>query len=270
MDANPQAAQMAAESMVRTLAAQAAVIWPEEAALFDRYDLRGAVHIADVGCGSGEISARLARRFPAAHVIGVDILEAPLGIARRCHGELGHRLRFEQGDAFHLRFRDAAFDLVVCRHLTQSVPRPECVLAELVRICRPGGWVHVLSEDYGMIHFPDAAIDRLWDEALRAYSSDTNVDERIGRKTHGHMARLGLTELRIDYVVVDTLRVPREPLAEILRSWRDGYAPTLEAHARWASGEAAALFDRAIAAVLDPGGYVVWHVPIVSGRKGRE
>ena len=36
---NPQARQMADESMVRNLAAQAQAIWPQEAPLFDRYAL---------------------------------------------------------------------------------------------------------------------------------------------------------------------------------------------------------------------------------------
>jgi ubiquinone/menaquinone biosynthesis C-methylase UbiE len=258
---------MAAESMIRNLAAQATVIWPEEAHLLERYGLPARPRIADIGCGSGEIAVRLARRFPEAQVVGIDVLEEPLAYARDRHAHLGERVRFEQGDAFALRFEDGAFDLVVCRHVTQSVPEPLRLLAELVRVCRPGGWLHVLSEDYGMIHFPDPAIDRIWDEALRSYSRDTRVSERIGRSTLGLMARLGIRELRVDYVVVDTLRVPREPLAEIFRAWRDGYAATLESHARWAPGEAVALFDRAIAAVLDPDAYVVWHVPVVSGQK---
>jgi ubiquinone/menaquinone biosynthesis C-methylase UbiE len=258
---------MAAESMIRNLAAQATVIWPEESRLLERYVLPARPRIADIGCGSGEISARLARRFPDAQVIGIDVLERPLAYARDRHAQQSERLRFEQGDAFALRFDDGAFDLVVCRHVTQSVPEPHRLLAELVRVCRPGGWLHILSEDYGMIHFPDPAIDRIWDEALRAYSRDTGVSERIGRSTLGLISRLALTDLRVDYVVVDTQRVPRAPLAEIFRAWRDGYAATLESHARWAPGEAVALFDRAISAVLDPDAYVVWHVPVVSGQK---
>jgi hypothetical protein len=39
-DLNPQAKEMADESMVRNLAAQAEAIWPQEKPLFDRYRLR--------------------------------------------------------------------------------------------------------------------------------------------------------------------------------------------------------------------------------------
>ena len=66
---------------------------------------------------------------------------------------------------------------------------------------------------------------------------------------------------------MDTLRVPRETFATILRAWRDGYADTLQATGNFAPEEAKALFDAAVETVLDPAQYVVWHVPIVGGRK---
>jgi SAM-dependent methyltransferase len=74
---------MAAESMIRNLAAQATVIWPEESRLLERYVLPERPRIADIGCGSGEISARLARRFPDAQVTGVDVLERTSGLRTR-------------------------------------------------------------------------------------------------------------------------------------------------------------------------------------------
>ena len=48
---NPQVEQMADESMLRTLAAQASAIWPAESAFFARYGLPARSEIADVGCG---------------------------------------------------------------------------------------------------------------------------------------------------------------------------------------------------------------------------
>jgi len=63
---NPQAREMADESMVRTLSAQAEAIWPQEQALFARYALPAGVSILDAGCGTGEISMRLAQMFDRA------------------------------------------------------------------------------------------------------------------------------------------------------------------------------------------------------------
>jgi ubiquinone/menaquinone biosynthesis C-methylase UbiE len=255
--------------MLVNLAAQAAAIWPQEEPMLERYSLPRHAWIADIGCGSGEISARLARHYPDARVVGIDILPDSIAFARREHAALAPRLTFQEGDAFSLTFRSDTFNLVVCRHVTQAVPQPELVLRELVRVCKPGGWLHVVSEDYGMLHFPPGRQDpdRLWRDGVGAYSRATNVDERIGRRTWALLRELGLEALRVDYAVVDTLRVPRETLATILRAWRDGYTDIIESTGNFAPGEVTALFDSAIDTTLDPAQYAVWHVPIVGGRK---
>src|SRR4051812_10264301 len=118
-DHNPQAAQMADESMVRNLAAQAEAIWPQEEPIVRGYQ---ATAILDVGCGTGEISSRLATVFPHARVTGVDLIEAHLAIARQRYQAFGDRLGFQVADAFELPFADRSFDLVVCRHVLQAVP----------------------------------------------------------------------------------------------------------------------------------------------------
>ncbi|HET9679066.1 MAG TPA: class I SAM-dependent methyltransferase, partial [Gammaproteobacteria bacterium] len=80
---NPQAQEMADESMVRNLAAQAMAIWPQEMRLLYRYRLPATAQILDVGCGAGEISSRLAELFPHAHVQGVDVYPAHIELARQ-------------------------------------------------------------------------------------------------------------------------------------------------------------------------------------------
>lgn len=264
---NPQAEQMADESMVRNLRAQAEAIWPQEQPLLARYGQPS--HIADIGCGSGEITSRLATCYPQAEIVGVDILESSAAYARRVHASLAPRVRFEQGDAFELRFVTDHFDLVVCRHMTQAVPEPEKVVAELYRICKPGGWLHVLSEDYGMLHMPAGAVDpdRLWHEGVIPYTQQTHTDARVGRRTWAIMHDLGLQELRVDYVIVDTLRVPRQTFGSIIQAWRDGYSEALAEHSKLGEDELRALFDQSVRAILDPRQYAVWHIPIVSGRK---
>src|SRR6266540_7052660 len=82
-DLNPQSKQMADESMVRTLDAQARAIWPQEVELIRRYGLGPEIRILDAGCGTGEAASRLAEMFPRASVLGVDILDPHLDEARR-------------------------------------------------------------------------------------------------------------------------------------------------------------------------------------------
>jgi len=266
---NPQAEQMADESMLRNLAAQADAIWPQEQRLFERYQLPNAAHIADIGCGSGEITSRLAARYPQAELVGVDILEGSVAYARRRYAALAPRVSFEQGDAFELKLAAGEFDLVVCRHMTQAVPEPQRVLAELQRICRPGGWVHVLSEDYGMIHAAAGKVDpdRLWHEGVISFAHATGSDARVGRRTWPMMKQLGFEELHVDYIVVDTIRVPRATFAAIIAAWRDGYTEALARHTQLRVEEVRELFDYVVDAIEDPDQYVAWHIPIVSGRK---
>ena len=70
----------------------------------------------------------------------------------------------------------------------------------------------------------------------------------------------------MDYVIVDTIRVPRDTFARILEAWRDGYAEPIAELKRYTREEAAAHFDQMITDIRDPRRYAVWMVPVVSGR----
>src|SRR6201984_2750412 len=95
-DLNPQAKQMADESMVRGLDAQARAIWPQEVPLLRRYALPAEPPILDAGFGPGEGSSRLAELFPCARVLGIDIIEQHLELARSRYANFALRLAFER------------------------------------------------------------------------------------------------------------------------------------------------------------------------------
>lgn len=267
-DLNPQREQMADESMVRNLEAQARAIWPQEAPLFARYGLAPDIRILDAGCGTGEISSRLAELYPHSHVLGVDVLDHHLAYARDRYTTLSSRLRFEHQSIFELPAANATYDLTVCRHVIQSIPHPERVLAELHRVTKPGGWVHVIAEDYGMIHFPKHGLDArdFWHEVPARFGEDIGTDLFVGRHAYGHFAALGFTDLTLEYVVVDTMRVPREIFANIFEAWRDGYVDPIAEHTRFSRTQATEYFDQMIRDIRDPKQYAVWMVPVIAGR----
>ena len=268
-DHNPQAGQMGDPSMARTLAHQAQAIWPQESRLFDRYGLSDAPRILDLGCGTGEITRRLARRYPQAMLVGVDILDGNLALARSENSGFESRIRYERGDAFALDFHDDVFDLVVCRHMSQAVPHFGSVLDEMGRVLRPGGWLHLLSEDYGMLHMPALGgrdPDDFWNKNAIAFLHGIGCDGRIGRHTPPLLEARGYHDVAMDYVTVDTLRVPRQVFAGIMRAWRDGYSASLAAASGRAQADVSADFDAMIVAIETPPQYAVWHVPVVSGR----
>ncbi len=265
---NPQGAQMADESMIRTLAAQIEAIWPQEKRLIDLYRLPRDPRVLDVGAGTGEFSARVAQTYADSIVLGIELLPASVEYARGKHAALAPRLRFETGDAFHLTQPDNSFDLVTNRHMVQSVPHVDRVLAELVRVTKPGGHVHLLAEDYTMIHMMSGPLDSdlLWRKGPVEFSERTNTDSRIGRRAWSLMRAAGLTDVRVDYVVVDTVRVPRRVFANIITAWRDGYTEAL-ATPEWPVALVRQHFDEVIDSILNPDHYAVWQVPIVSGVK---
>ncbi len=268
MNLNPQAEQMADESMVRTLDAQARAIWPQEKLLLPRYELPAKPRILDAGCGTGEGASRFAEHFPQAEVLGVDIIDEHLARARSRFGHLAPRLSFEHRSVFGLELPDRSFDLTVCRHVIHSIPHPQRVLAELARVTRPGGYLHFIAEDYGMLHFERAAVDPrdFWHVAPAAFGAATGTDLFIGRHIFGMLAAMRLQNITVDYVVVDTVRVPRETFAAILEAWRDGYVEPIGKLTPISHSAALAYFEQMIAHVRDPRRYAVWMVPVVSAR----
>jgi SAM-dependent methyltransferase len=267
---NPQGEQMADESMIRTLAAQIEAIWPQEKILLNAYRLPRNARILDVGAGTGEFSARVADLLPEAQVVGVELLARSVEHARRKHAALASRLSFQVGDAFHLEHDDDSFDLVANRHMIQSVPHVERILAELVRVTKPGGRVHVLAEDYSMLHMMSGPLDPdvFWRKGPVEFSMRTHTDSRIGRRAWTLMREAGLDEVRVDYVVVDTLRVARRVFADIITAWRDGYVDALSTP-EFPAALVRQHFDEIIASIMNPDHYAVWQVPIVSGVKPR-
>jgi len=267
VDLNPQGQQMADESMIRTLAAQIEAIWPQEKKLIDFYRLPRNARVLDVGAGTGEFSARIATAHPDAQVTGVELLAASVEYARNRHGALAPRLQFETGDAFRLEQPDDTYDLVANRHMVQAVPHVERVLAELVRVAKPGGRVHVLAEDYSMLHMMSGPHDPdLFWRMVVEFAARTGTNARIGRHAWSLMRAAGLKDVRVDYVIVDTQRVPRKVFADIITAWRDGYVEAL-ATAESPAAQVRQQFNEIIASILNPDHYAVWHVPIVSGVK---
>ena len=267
-DLNPQAKQMADESMVRNLDAQARAIWPQEVELIKRYGLGGHIKILDAGCGTGEGASRLAELFDQATVLGVDIVDPHLELARMRHARFGSRLRFEHQTVFDLDAADGSFDLTVCRHVLHSIPHPGRVIAELVRVTRPGGRLHLIPEDYGMLHFQQGRLNPrdFWHEAPERFGEKTGTNLFIGRDSYEILQQLALADIAVDYVVVDPGRVPRDTFAEILEAWKDGYTESIAEYSRFTREEVGAYFDQMIADIRNPRRYAAWMVPVVSAR----
>src|SRR5580704_9188771 len=75
-------------------------------------DLNGA-RVLEIGCGTGDFSVWLARKYPRAEVTGIDFSETAITIASRRLTEKQPNLSFVVADAEDLRFPNASFDWVI-------------------------------------------------------------------------------------------------------------------------------------------------------------
>lgn len=121
--------------------------------------------VLEVGVGTG-----LALPGYGLHlqVTGIDYSDEMLEKARKkvaAHG-LAHVRELRQMDARHLDFPDAHFDTVVAMYLVSVVPEPERVVAEMARVCRPGGEVVIVghfARDGGVLSVLERAFAPLAD-----------------------------------------------------------------------------------------------------------
>ncbi|MDD7970172.1 class I SAM-dependent methyltransferase [Roseinatronobacter alkalisoli] len=100
--------------------------------------------VLEVGVGTG---LALPYYDPSLDVTGIDFSEAMLTRARAKVAEenLTHIRELRQMDARNLDFPDASFDTIVAMHLISVVPDPEQVMAEMARVCKPGGQILLVN-----------------------------------------------------------------------------------------------------------------------------
>ena len=116
---------------------------------------RGDERALDVGTGAGALALALAPIVR--EVVGVDRVPELLALARE---RAPANVTFVEGDAEHLPFDDGSFDLAGTQRTLHHVPRPELVLAELVRVTRPGGRLLVVDQIAPVDPLDAIAVDR--------------------------------------------------------------------------------------------------------------
>lgn len=112
--------------------------------------IRQPLSILDVGTGTGRWAMEMARAFPQANVIGLDLVAPPseLPNPQQTSEPRPENYLFVQGNVLDgLPFPDGTFDYVHQRLLVAGIPlaRWPGVVVELLRVTRPGGWVEMLE-----------------------------------------------------------------------------------------------------------------------------
>jgi ubiquinone/menaquinone biosynthesis C-methylase UbiE len=135
---------------------------PDEAAFYDAMDhsevnarfaadfraahgkARGGT-ILDLGTGTARIPIAICQADENARVLGVDLANAMLSLAKRNIAEAGLSARVEcqRCDAKRLPFADGAFEAVISNTIIHHIPEPAGVFAEIVRLLAPEGTLFV-------------------------------------------------------------------------------------------------------------------------------
>lgn len=102
--------------------------------------------VLEIGCGTGNLTTRLKRAHPGAHVVGTDPDPRALRLAQRKAQRLTG-IRFERGYAQRLPYGDGEFDRVMSSmmlHHLGDEAKPVAA-AEVFRVLRPGGSLHLVD-----------------------------------------------------------------------------------------------------------------------------
>lgn len=242
---------------------------PQSAELLDRIGLAPGQCAIDLGCGpSGILELLSAAVAPGGRVVGLDADPAHTAMARQYARERGLAdVEVVTADARHTGLPAGRFDLAHARTLLVTIPGPAEVLAEMVRLTRPGGWVASQEPDVenAFCYPPLPAWDRLR-EIFRASFGRSGADLIIGRRLPEMYRQAGLEHIE---VVAHAPLYPaghsrRTILPDLVRSLR----PVILELGLSGERELAGL-DRAVREHLaDPRTVVLAHLLIVTwGRK---
>jgi trans-aconitate methyltransferase len=172
----------------------------QSAELLDRIGLRPGQSAIDLGCGpSGILDQLSAAVAPGGHVTGLDADQAHTAMARQYARELGlANVDVMTADARHTGLPSDSFDLVHARTVLVTIPEPEEVLAEMVRLARPGGWVASQEPDaeHALCYPPLPAWDRLR-EIFRASFGRSGADLLVGRRLPELYRQAGLEAIEV-------------------------------------------------------------------------
>jgi len=156
---------------------------------------RGDGPILDVGTGTAQIPIELCRQAPTVHVTGIDLAEHMLRVGKDNVSRAGRGacIRLERVDAKKMPYQAGQFAAVISNSIVHHIPEPAGVLAEMVRVTRPGGALFVRDL---LRPTDDAAVSRLAD----LYAGGANAHQR---KMFDDSLRAALTLDEIRAMIAD-------------------------------------------------------------------
>jgi ubiquinone/menaquinone biosynthesis C-methylase UbiE len=108
--------------------------------LIETVAVQSGERVLDIACGTGVVARSVAPVVGGTgQVVGVDVNEGMLAMARTIPPSSGAMITWHQGDAAALPVPDTAFDVVLCEQGLQYFPQRAAALQEMARVLVPGG-----------------------------------------------------------------------------------------------------------------------------------
>lgn len=208
--------------------------------------------VLDVGCGPGDRVVSIAPLV--AEVTGLDLTPAMLKEARARQARTGVRnVRWIEGDAANAPFADGAFTLVLSQATLHHVADPAAILAEMRRVCAPGGRIAVID-------LTPAAEKAPAFDAIETLRDPSHANALTTAELRALGARLGLQEItvqpRATEMPIEPVLAASRPPAGMLERLRGLYARDAAAGTN-ALGMSARMKDGAVWATY-PTTLIVW------------
>lgn len=187
--------------------------------LFDRIGVDSGWQALDLGCGPPGVLDILAERVgTAGAVVGLEGLDRKRGMlefddASSPAGQHLSSVELVPGEATATGLPTGSFDLVHERLMLVDVAHPEDVVAEMVRLTRPGGYVAL--QDMDVISWTCEPPHPAWDVLRVALAAGWAGDPRIGRRLPALLRAAGLVDVEVDVHV--GLSRPGEPAHTMLQ-----------------------------------------------------
>jgi len=251
---------------------QTKLTWHHERHLLARHGLKPGMTMADICCGIGDFAVLVQKELKPSRILALDHSRTSLEYARKVAGDFGITdIEYVYGDASEMVIEDDQFDFVTCRHSLQIFDRPELILKELFRICKPGGRVYITNEknSHCLGEPRGESIQWTYTEVAKLFA-DFKMDVELGPKSRRYLADAGFDDIRVDSFMVTNRDGDPQDFANMIQAWENVYAGEM-ARDRGDSPEFVARFRQGfqdhIYAALHPKGYAGWPIWAASARK---
>ena len=115
--------------------------------VLEKMRLEATDNVLDVGCGSGWLARRLAERVPEGRVVGMDVSDEMIRVARRTSLE-SENILYATGEVGEIPWEANFFNHAISVESAYYWPEPESGIREIFRVLRPGGCAWILINYY--------------------------------------------------------------------------------------------------------------------------